>query len=72
MSLVDVDGLLLGGGAFYRESDEDGVYFPRLDESLVDLTILLRGLESSLLHLSLQWLLGVEDKLLEIPSGLVY
>jgi len=55
MSLVDVDGLLLGGGgdAFYRGSAKDGVYFPILDESPVDLTLFLWGLEGFLLHFGL-------------------
>ena len=68
MSLIDVDDLLFGGGAFYRGSAKDGVYFLILDESLVELTLLLQGLGDFLMHFGLRGLPGIENKLLEIPS----
>ena len=68
MNLVDVDGLLLVGEVFYQGSAENGIYFSILDESLVDLTLLLRGLEGFFLHFGLRGLPEVEDKLFEILS----
>ena len=53
--------------AFYWGSVEDGAYFSILDESLVDLTLLLRSLVHLLLRFCLRELPGVEDELLEIP-----
>ena len=53
--------------AFYRGNVEDGAYFSILDESLVDLTLLLWSLVHLLLLFCLRELPGVEDELLEIP-----
>jgi len=56
--------------SFYRGSTKDGVYLPILEESLVDLTLLIRSLIHLLLYSSLRGLSGVKDELLDIP--LVY
>ena len=63
---LDVDDIHLGGNALYRGMSKMALLL--VDESLIDLTLLLRGLGGFLLHFRLRALPGVEDKLLEIPS----
>ena len=41
MSLINIDGLLLGRDAFCRRNAKDGVDFLILDESSIDLILLL-------------------------------
>ena len=60
---IDIDGLLLSGGAFHRGVPEDSVHFPVLDESTA--RVFIRGPELPL-YPNLREQSGVEDKLSEV------